>query len=770
MLQQQNNDGIGREAPEASAQSPFPKTFLTKAAISARLLGKEIYRKKLKWIDLRRADYRLGQKAYDQHSTLPAQSKIVDRLQRIEGGIEALSVTSKSGPSFKDKSVAAVKQMGKAMKIRFLKSRRNHLLRKLGCQIRQGEDQSANAFRAELDESKATAAKITELNSDISDLAAKTFFWARRPLLLSAILAAVVLWAGIVHQQAQTADLSTPKKAVEAFEAALEKDNMKLASSLALGDEAQLTVTKMYYERIRAYLRVETARKTKFDSPEDGAKNWQQYLDRWKAAPEAIAGDTATVGEPSESTGWRMIWGGYKLRQIEGRWYVDLSASNPDDFRSKKSFADEAATKQMLKDVDEIIRGIEQGRYKDDQEVISAWNGLVETAKQGNTTSAVSGGALQTKPTRASAELANKPSKGSHGLLGWLPQSGGTTRDAETWANSYRKAKFISRSEFVKNAGPVHLVIRQGSGVSECVHNLEDLVRTAASQHGLTIASGPTDVELVVDADVDRSKITTSEFTNFGEVQQEGYFMVVNVYVQVGFRMKVNCRRGDKFVQLNAYPYRNWNEYSGCMGDLASFETEYPKAFRYALDGAFDGVAKLTEADDPTDDAAWGASLWPASRDAELYKNFQSPITGESGGSDHAFYGVTKFDTSMAFLNEAQKDFQTSALQQSWTSELNRNGHELDSSSDVRIQDDFNASLVKCGALGGTPCYADLSGIRVWQKNVVFPFNGELRRGRVCIWSDCESAIALPREYGNTARDLMNRSIRSAAKEFALRR
>ena len=42
----------------------FWKTFLERMTISVRLLGKEIRRKKITWLDLRQADYRLGEKAY----------------------------------------------------------------------------------------------------------------------------------------------------------------------------------------------------------------------------------------------------------------------------------------------------------------------------------------------------------------------------------------------------------------------------------------------------------------------------------------------------------------------------------------------------------------------------------------------------------------------------------------------------------------------------------------------------------------------------------
>lgn len=342
--------------------------------------------------------------------------------------------------------------------------------------------------------------------------------------------------------------------------------------------------------------------------------------------------------------------------------------------------------------------------------------------------------------------------------------------DAKAWANSYRNAKFITRAEFLRNTGPVRLVVRERSGVRECVPNLEQIVRTSATAKGWTLAATPTDVELVVDADIDRAKITTTEHTTFGSVES-GYHMAFIVAVQVGFRMKLNCRRGDKFIQLDAYPSRSWNTYYYYMGDLVDFEAAYAKAFRQALDWAFENISEIRDADDVDDQAAWSASLWPVTHDAQMHKSFVSPLTSEPGVARHSFYGVTTFDADVELLDEAAKDFKSDSLQQSWIAELNRNGQQVDSSSGVRIQHQFAAYGLSRGWLPGGPvCYFDLSAIRVWQKNVVFPFNGELRRGKVCIWSDVTTATALPRDYSNTARDLMNRSIRSAATEFALRR
>lgn len=354
---------------------------------------------------------------------------------------------------------------------------------------------------------------------------------------------------------------------------------------------------------------------------------------------------------------------------------------------------------------------------------------------------------------------------------------GGSTQsgsgNATAWADAYRNAKFITRAEFLRRVGPVQLLVRQGADVSEAVPNLESIVRTAATGHGWTISDSPTDFQLVVDANLDRSKIKTTEYGQFGAREQEGYQMVYTASVKIGFMTKANCRRGDKFVQLDVYPCYVWNAYDGAMGDLVDFATAYAKAFREALGGAFDGLAKISEADD-TGDEAWKASLWPPAQNSEMYNNFVSPVKDDTGPSKRIFYGVTKFALlDINLLGEdAAKEFNADSLRQRWSTELNRNGQEIDQSSDLLIRHDVDVENLayNLGFMKSTLCYVNMSYVRAYQRNVVFPFNGELRRETVWLWSDLNTAAALPKDNSDTAQGLVDQSIRSAAREFDLRR
>jgi hypothetical protein len=259
----------------------------------------------------------------------------------------------------------------------------------------------------------------------------------------------------------------------------------------------------------------------------------------------------------------------------------------------------------------------------------------------------------------------------------------------------------------------------------------------------------------------------------FGE-RETGYDSGYIASVELLFDVKANCRRGNKFVELHVYPCRVQNMHPGYMGQWVDFNAAYKEAFRQALDDAFDALGTLTDSDDRESEAAWTGSFWPAAQNAEMQTSFLSPMRFESVASSRVFQGVTKFAVGMIELDEgARKQFDASSLQQQWINELSQNGQQIDSSSDTSIIHEILMHHVSRSLMGisGDPIYYfDESAIAVWQKNVVFEFNGELRRANVCIWGDVEFTMALPRDNTNAAGELVSRSIRSAAREFALRR
>ena len=282
--------------PGAVSPSPFWKTFLQKMAIAARLAGKEIYRNKLRWFDLRRADYQLGKKAYDSRLPLPGQSQRSDRLDRLQNRIRELGQEVASGPSLKEKSLATLKGAGRAMKIQLLKLRRRRLLRKLGRRI--AEEQIADtSLAAETGEVKAASEKLRSVNAEIQTLAAQTYVWARRPLLISAIvLGLTIIFAGIAfEQEVAMPDSSTPKEAAIAFIRALQSNQMRVARALAVGSDTDLAQWKLEGDLDLAVERTNAAMAKKFGSDSGSANTDRNLNTRFESATEKTNGDTARL-------------------------------------------------------------------------------------------------------------------------------------------------------------------------------------------------------------------------------------------------------------------------------------------------------------------------------------------------------------------------------------------------------------------------------------------------------------------------------------------
>lgn len=287
------------ETAKASQPDPvlFSKTFLKKMAISLRILGKELRRKKLKCFDLRNAHRCLGKKVYEVRSSLANQNPTFDHLDRIHKRIAALREPIACVSSFKEKLKTVLKRSEKIMKIQLLKFKRRRLFAKLGRHIAAHEVNDSEVA-TEVAAVKTNAYKISAVDREIKELAAGTYPWARRPLRIATLLVVIVCGTLVYHQTLAGPDLSTPRKAVQAFEDALENNDMDLARSIALGEDQRLIDAKTSHALVRAWSRMEIAEKKRFDSEQAGAKERDIYLKRWIAAEEHINGETATVGTP----------------------------------------------------------------------------------------------------------------------------------------------------------------------------------------------------------------------------------------------------------------------------------------------------------------------------------------------------------------------------------------------------------------------------------------------------------------------------------------
>lgn len=162
-------------------------------------------------------------------------------------------------------------------------------------------------------------------------------------------------------------DLSTPKKTVLAFEDALQRNDMVLAKSIALGNEQQLAAAKMDHDLHYAMTRCHIAISKRFpdiktEKPPDDYAAGLGKLD------EQIEGNKATV---KSKLSLDIFAPNFKLERIGETWKVDLRG----DLREADAELAQHAKQgiqRLIQRLNEITQRVEKGYYKTAQETEGA--------------------------------------------------------------------------------------------------------------------------------------------------------------------------------------------------------------------------------------------------------------------------------------------------------------------------------------------------------------------------------------------------------------
>jgi hypothetical protein len=391
-------------------------------------------------------------------------------LEEIQKRIETLSQPELSGSLFKEKLKTTVRRSGKTMKIQILKLRQKRLLRKLGRLITE-EQIAENSLAAETGEVKAASQKLRSLDAEIQTLAGQTYVWARRPLLTGSIaLALTILFAGIAYEQElATPDTSTPRKAAIAFVNALSANDMKLARSLAIGSESELTAAKAYYDFSAALARSLGAEARKFGDAAEATKFDNSVKNDLESAREEIDGDTAGLVAFTLAR---------YLRKTAGNWKIDLTRG------SLPTAAGLSAMSRMTTSLNELANDIEKGRYKTRKESKAEFEKITEAVWKdwaSPSPSASASATPQQADTSAVAKLRQAADAGDVGAmrkLGVLYEEGeGVAKDLNEAARWYRKAADAGDATAMRNLGVIY---SKGEGVAKDLSEAARWYRKAA--------------------------------------------------------------------------------------------------------------------------------------------------------------------------------------------------------------------------------------------------------------------------------------------------
>lgn len=272
-----------REAQNSSNQS------IRKIAVTAHLLGRELYRLKLKRLDLPKADLRLGQKAYATGAT-EGEPELVSKLDRVSERLKQLRQQERQAAStFGEKAKVLASRIGKAIQIGALKLRRRRILRQLGAKLRQSGVNSS--LKEETRSACAVAERIGSLDAELRELAPQTYPWARRPLLLACLVLLLLAIGGafaLRHQS--TAALAQKKR----------PDRLSLSDAQT---KSMLTQQQTFQQQMQQMVAEATRRETEERQARiaAAARTYQEQADRQRAAQEKLAAERAAADRVREA-------------------------------------------------------------------------------------------------------------------------------------------------------------------------------------------------------------------------------------------------------------------------------------------------------------------------------------------------------------------------------------------------------------------------------------------------------------------------------------
>jgi hypothetical protein len=169
-----------------------------KALAAVLILAKQLASTKLEFGDLRKANYRIGKRAYEGGILLAGHEDLTARLIDLQISITALKDKAHGDAStLPEKARVALRNSIKIVRSWVLGFKQNRLLTELGAELRQTPQGKRN-WTAEVDLANEISKQMRGLEEQIAKLQDKTYRWARRPLwIVGTFLMGVAAWVGV---------------------------------------------------------------------------------------------------------------------------------------------------------------------------------------------------------------------------------------------------------------------------------------------------------------------------------------------------------------------------------------------------------------------------------------------------------------------------------------------------------------------------------------------------------------------------------------------
>ena len=153
-------------------------SFLNRIGVAVRLAAKELYRLKLKRIDLPKADLRLGEKAYAT-GTANGQTELVSKLDELTQRVTQLRQQGvEPATTFGEKVKVFASKIAQAVQVGALQVKRRRILGQLGANL---QNEANSSLAEETQVARGVADRLNSIEAEIAQFRRQTYAWARRP-------------------------------------------------------------------------------------------------------------------------------------------------------------------------------------------------------------------------------------------------------------------------------------------------------------------------------------------------------------------------------------------------------------------------------------------------------------------------------------------------------------------------------------------------------------------------------------------------------------
>jgi hypothetical protein len=236
------------------AKQPSTTSFLGRLLDTARLTRKEAYRRKLKSVDLREAEYQIGRKAYDTRLVPTELSSLAGDLDQITVRIAAVQQRKDEKPAstFSAKAEAAAATAANKGKAERLRLKQSNLLKDLGARLRQ-HPAPAPALAAEIAAAASVQNRIKALDQEIETLRRSS--WVKRPLLavVSVLVVGLLLVTAVARRVGSRQQLQH-KPDLARQHAMIEKAEQQAAAMQQQTDEEIAKRRQAEVNRLQGYM------------------------------------------------------------------------------------------------------------------------------------------------------------------------------------------------------------------------------------------------------------------------------------------------------------------------------------------------------------------------------------------------------------------------------------------------------------------------------------------------------------------------------------